>query len=151
MPPHMPATPPPPPPTVAPDKVVITVDDIKITAAQFDSIIGLLPPQSQAQARTTAGRKQFGDAIVRIMALADEGRRRKVDQTPAFQMQLKFAQDNLLAGATAEAVNKDVKVDDAELHKYYDEHQKEFESAHARHILIRVTGSPSPCPPVKRN
>jgi peptidyl-prolyl cis-trans isomerase C len=144
------ATPPAPPPTVPPDRVVITVGETKITSAQFDDIIRLLPAQSQASARTTAGRKQFGDAIVRILALSDEGRRRKIDETAQFQMQVKFAVDNLLAGATAEAVNKDQKVDDAELHKYYDQHIKEFETAHARHILIRVTGSPSPLPTGKK-
>ncbi len=144
---HPTATPPPPPPTVPPDRVVITVGDVKITAAQFDQILGLLPPQSQVQARTATGRKQFGDAVVRILALSDEGRRRKLDQTDAFQMQLKFAQDNLLAGMTSIEVGKEIKLDDDELHKYYDAHLTEYEQAHAQHILIRVKGSPSPLPP----
>ncbi len=138
--------PPPPPPTVPPDRVVITVGEVKITAAQFDSIISLLPQQSQASARG-AGRKQFGDAVVRILALSDEGRRRKLDQTPAFRTQFQFAQNNLLAGATAEQVNKEMKVDETDLRKYYQDHITEFEQAHARHILIRVKGSPSPLPP----
>ncbi|HTX35940.1 MAG TPA: peptidylprolyl isomerase [Bryobacteraceae bacterium] len=144
MPPRLTA-PPPPPPTVPPDRVVITVGDVKITAAQFDSIISLLPASSQASARG-AGRKQFGDAVVRIIALADEGRRRKLDQTPTFQTQIKFAENNLLAGVTAEAMSKEIKLDDADLKKYYDEHLTEFEQAHARHILIRFHGSPSPLP-----
>jgi peptidyl-prolyl cis-trans isomerase C len=138
--------PPPPPPTVPPDRVVISVGEVKITAAQFDNIIGLLPVGSQSQARSTVGRKQFGDAVVRILALSEEARQRKLDQSPDFQTRSMFALDNLLAGSVAEQVNKDVKLDDAELHKYYDGHLTEFEQAHARHILIRVTGSPSPLP-----
>jgi len=130
-------------PTVPPDRVVITVGDVKITAEQFDKIISLLPPQSQAAARG-AGRKQFGDAVVRILALSEEARKQKLDQTPTFQLQSTFSQNNLLAGAMAEQVNKNLKIDDAELQKYYDEHASEFEQVHVRHILIRVKGSPSP-------
>jgi peptidyl-prolyl cis-trans isomerase C len=132
-----------PAPSVAPDKVIITVGELKLTAAQWDNIIASLPQQYQVSARGP-GRKQFADAVVRILALSEEGRRRKLDQTPAYQIQSVFAQDNLLAGATAEQVGKEVKLDDAEMHKYYDEHQSEFQQAHARHILIRMQGSPSP-------
>jgi peptidyl-prolyl cis-trans isomerase C len=139
-----------PPPAVPPDRVVITVGDVKITAAQFDSIIGLLPPASQGQARSLNGRKQFGDAVVRILALSQEGRQRKLDQTNAFKIQSMFAEDNLLAGATAAEVTKDVKVDDAAVQKYYHDHQAEFEQVHARHILIRFTGSPAPLPPGRK-
>ncbi len=35
-------------------------------------------------------------------------------------------------------------VDDAMVRKYYDDHKGEFEEAHARHILIRMKGSPVP-------
>jgi peptidyl-prolyl cis-trans isomerase C len=125
--------------------VVITVGDVKITAAQFDSIISLLPQQNQANARG-AGRKQFGDAVVKILALAEEGRRRKLDQTPAYQVQLMFAKDNLLAGSTAEVLGKEEKLEEADMRKYYQDHIADFEQAHARHILIRMKGSPSPLP-----
>ena len=35
-------------------------------------------------------------------------------------------------------------MDDAAVAKYYDEHKSEYESATARHILIRVQGAPMP-------
>jgi len=137
------------PPPVSPDKVIVTVGEVSLTAAQYDFIVASLPQQYQVSARGP-GRKQFADALVRILALSEEGRRRKLDQSSAFQVQSMFAQDNVLAGATAEQVGKEVKFDDADMHKYYQDHQGEFEQAHARHILIRMQGSPAPAAPGKK-
>src|ERR1017187_7027240 len=52
-------------PVVPPERVVITVGDTTLTAAQLDQIIDSLPEQYRAAARG-AGRKQFADNIVRI-------------------------------------------------------------------------------------
>jgi peptidyl-prolyl cis-trans isomerase C len=133
-------------PSVAPDKVVLTVGDVKITAAQFDHIINSLPPQYQQNARG-AGRKQFADNVVRILVLAQEGKRRKLDDTAAYKDQQMFQSANMLAGLTYDALGKDAKVDDAEIQKYYDAHKGEFERVKARHILIRAAGSPLPVRP----
>lgn len=130
-------------PATPPDKVVITVGDTKITAAQFNELIEMLPEQTRSQARGP-GRKQFGDQVVRILTLAEEARRRKIDQNPVFKEQAEFQVDNLLAGRMFGEL---VQASDAELHQYYDEHKGEFEQIHARHILIRAAGSPVPLDP----
>src|SRR3954452_8025206 len=84
-------------PTVPPDQVIITVGDQKITAAQFDQIISSLPAQFQANARGPA-RKQFADNVVHVLLLAQEGRKRKLDETPAYKIQTMFQNSNMLAG-----------------------------------------------------
>ncbi|HUI57437.1 MAG TPA: peptidylprolyl isomerase [Bryobacteraceae bacterium] len=137
-------------PTVPPDRVVITVADTKITAAQFDRLIGLLPQQNQAAARGP-GRKQFADFVVQILELAQEGRRLKLDQTTDYQTLVTFQQANVLAGLTADEIRKNLKPSDADLHKYYDGHKAEFEQVHARHILIRFQGSPVPVKPGQKD
>src|SRR3982751_6605530 len=53
-----------------------------------------------------------------------------------------FQNANMLAALTYEQLGKDVKLDDAEVKKYYETHKAEFERVHARHILIRAAGSP---------
>ena len=135
-----------PPAAVPPDRVVVSVGDAKITSAQFDEIIGALPAQYQAQARG-AGRKQFADNLVRILVLSQEGKRRQLDQSQKYKTQAQFQNANLLAGLAFEAINKEGKVEDEDLKKYYDEHKQDFEEAHARHILIRMQGSPVPLAP----
>jgi peptidyl-prolyl cis-trans isomerase C len=137
-------------PVLPPDKVVLTVGDQKMTYAQFEAIVNSLPEQSRATARGPA-RKQFAENLVRIMVLSEEGKRRKIDQSPTYKIQSAFQAQNVLAGAAYEDINKNMKVDDAELRKYYDEHKQEFEQVHARHILIRMQGSPVPVRPGQKD
>lgn len=130
-------------PEVPPDRVVLTVGDLKITAEMFNQIVDILPPQVQAAARGP-NRRQYADTLVKIFSLAQEAKRRKLDEAPAFKIQSTFQQSNLLAGKVFEQLNKESTLSDADLHKYYDEHQAEFEQVKARHILIRMKGSPVP-------
>src|SRR5947209_13466820 len=67
-------------PAVPPDKVVLTVGSTKLTAAQFEQIVDSLPEQYRTAARGNA-RQQFVENLVRVMVLADEGKRLKLDQS----------------------------------------------------------------------
>jgi peptidyl-prolyl cis-trans isomerase C len=133
-------------PVVPPDRVVITVGESTLTAAQLDQIIDSLPEQYRASARG-AGRKQFADNIVRILVLSQEGKRRKISESPSYQTQVAFQNANLLAGLTYVQIGKEVPLDEAAVRKYYDDHKQEFEQVHARHILVRMQGSPQPVKP----
>jgi len=137
-------------PTVAPDKVVLTVGDITLTSAQFDQIIDALPENYRPIARG-AGRKQFADNLVKMLLLAQEGKRRKLDESPAYKEQAMFQNANLLASQTFAEINKQITITDADLHKYYEDHKSEFEQVRARHILIRFAGSPLPLKPGQKD
>jgi peptidyl-prolyl cis-trans isomerase C len=128
-------------------KVVISVGDSKITAGQFGQLVEMLPEQNRQIVKSAAGRRQFADEIVRVLVLAEEGKRQKLDQTPAFKTQSQFQQENLLAGKAFAELGK---VDDTEARKYFDEHKADFEQVRARHILIRAAGSPVPLGPGKK-
>jgi peptidyl-prolyl cis-trans isomerase C len=136
----------PPLPDVPPDKVVMTVGDQKITAAQFNQIIDSLPEQYRATARGV-GRAQFADNLVRVIALAQEGKRQKLDQDQTFKTQEMFQSENLLASLTYQQISKNTKPAEAELRKYYDAHKSEYDQVRARHILVRFQGSPSALKP----
>ena len=135
-----------PPVSVPPDRVVLKVGDISVTAAQFDQLIDVLPPQSQAAARGPS-RKQFADNVVRVFVLANDAKRRKIDDTPSYKTQLMFTINNLLAGLDYKELGKESKVTEDDVRKYYDAHKSEYEEVAARHILIRVQGSPMPVRP----
>ncbi len=137
-------------PVLPPDKVVISVGDQKLTYAQFQAIIDTLPEQYRASARGPV-RTQFAQSLVRAIVLADEAKRRKIDQTDAFRSALAFQTQNILAGMAAEQIQKEAKVDDAAVHAYYYAHKAEFEQVHARHILIRMQGSPVPVRPGQKD
>jgi peptidyl-prolyl cis-trans isomerase C len=134
------------PPVVADDKVIMSVGDRKITYAQFTQIVNSLPEQSRDAARG-AQRTQFANFVAQLLALADEGRKQKVDQTPAYKAALSFQVDNTLASLEYAQMGKDNTPDDALLKKYYADHQAEYVQVHARHILIRFKGSAVPLRP----
>jgi len=131
------------PPTVAPDKVVLSVNDIKITAKQFNELVDSLPEQYRNNARGP-GRRDFAQNLAKVLVLADEGKTRKIDQTPEFKLQEQIQTANLLAGKTFSQLAEGLKVDEGEIRAYYDAHKQDYEQVHARHILIRAAGSPAP-------
>ena len=131
-----------------PNKVVLSVGDLSITAAQYDDIINTLPSQSQAAIRSM-GKRAFGERIAELMVLSQEAEKRKLDQAPKLKEQIRFQRENLLAQAMFDELQKGLKVDDASVEKYYNEHKSEFEVLKARHILIRVKGAPMQAIPGK--
>jgi parvulin-like peptidyl-prolyl isomerase len=130
--------------------VVVAVGDVTVTAAQFDQIIDALPEQYRSVARGS-GRKQFADNIVRIVVLAQEGKRRKLDESSAYRTQSMFQDANILANMTYEEIGKNIKLDEADVRKYYEAHKAEFEQVRARHILIRAQGSPTAVRPGQKD
>jgi parvulin-like peptidyl-prolyl isomerase len=131
---------------VPPDRVVLRAGSVTLTAAQFDDLIDGLPDNAKAMARGPR-RKQFGDFLVKAYILAEEGRRRKLEDTHAYKVQSELNDDQVLAGLVTAQVNEETKVDEAEARKYYDEHKESYEEVTARHILIRVKGAPTPVKP----
>ncbi len=114
-----------------------------MTAAQFENFVESLPEQYRAQARG-AGKREVIEQLVTIKGLAQEAKRRKIDQTPQYKTQSAFQTENLLAGLLFRELSATLKVDDAALHKHYDDHKADYEKVKARHILIRFQGSPVP-------
>jgi parvulin-like peptidyl-prolyl isomerase len=137
-------------PAVPPDTVVLQVGDFKLTAQQFDQLIDILPEQMRTVARGS-GRKQFGDNLARMLVLAQEAKRRKLDETPAAQVQALFQMNNVLAGLMYQQITKETKADEADLRKFYADHKTEFEQVSARHILVRFQGSPVPVKPGQKD
>ena len=130
-------------PSVPPDRIVLTVGNFSLTAAQFDQLIDMLPEQTKTMARGP-GRKQFADNLVRVLVLAQEGKRRGLDQTPSYKLQSSFQLNNYLAGLTFTQIGKEGKVSEADARKYYDEHKQDWDNVSARHILVRFQGSQVP-------
>ncbi len=125
------------------DKVVLTVGDETMTVGQYNQLVDALPEQYQATARG-AGKRQVVEQLINLKTMAQEARRRKLDQDPAYKAQVAFQSENILAAVLFRDMSTNLKIPDAELHKYFDEHKAEYERVKARHILIRTKGSGAP-------
>jgi peptidyl-prolyl cis-trans isomerase C len=128
---------------VPPDTVVLTIGDQKITAADFDHMVDMIPEQYRAQARSV-GKRQFADNIVRLTVMAQEARRRNLDQTQAYKDQVDWQTENLLAQTLYKELSTNTKIDEATAKAYYDQHKSDYIQVKASHILIRFKGSPVP-------
>jgi len=135
-------------PSGDPNKVVLTIGDEKITAGQYDDMVNAIPQQYQAFARGP-GKRQFAEQIVQVKVLSQEAEKTKLDQEQKIKDELQFQRQNLLAQAMFLSLQQNIKVDDAEIEKYYNEHKQDYESVKARHILIRVKGAPMQATPGK--
>jgi peptidyl-prolyl cis-trans isomerase C len=137
-------------PSVPANQVIITVGTETLTFAQFEHIVDALPEQYKNFYRGP-GRKQFADNVVKVLLLAQEAKRRKLDETPAYQTQAVFQGETVLANLAFAAMSAETKVDGAVLQKYYEDHKADYEQAHARHILVRFQGSPIPVKPGQKD
>ncbi len=123
--------------------MVMTVGDEKLTAGEFDQLVDALPEQVRAAARGP-NKRQFAEQLVRIKIMSKEAHKRKLDENPTVQRQIELQKENLLANVLFQEMAANVKVDDATAQKYFEQHKTEYESVHARHILIRFKGSQLP-------
>ena len=131
-----------------PNKVVLTIGNEKITEQQYDDMVNAIPAQYQAYARGP-GKRSFAEQIAQVKVLAAEAEKKKLDQDPKMRDQLSFQRQNLLAQAMFLSLQENVKVDNAAVEKYYNEHKQDYEVLKGKHILIREKGAPMQAIPGK--
>jgi peptidyl-prolyl cis-trans isomerase C len=128
------------------DTVVLTIGSEKITKAEFEQIfqqiVSQMPPERRGAAQDPQAKRQLAEQLAELKALAQEARRLKIDQTPEAKSQLAMRDDQLIAGLLYQQISKETKPSPADLQAYYDGHKNEWETVSARHILIRMKGSP---------
>jgi peptidyl-prolyl cis-trans isomerase C len=129
-----------------PNKVIMTIGDEKITAAQYDQLVNALPAQYQKAARGPQ-KRQIAEQMVLIKVLSNEAEKRGIDKQAVVKQQLVFNRENILAGALNNELINSAKIDDDAIKAYYEAHKADFESVKARHILIRFKGSAVPLRP----
>ena len=125
------------------DPVVLTIGTIKVTKGEYEQFINALPPQIQTEAKGPNKRK-VAEQYAELRMMADEARKRRIDQTPAAKIQISLQQDQMLAQMLFRDLQTTVKMDDAAVQKYYDAHKGEYEEVKARHILVRFKDSKVP-------
>jgi peptidyl-prolyl cis-trans isomerase C len=139
-------------PTVnlAPDAVVLTIGNRKITRAQFELLLASLAQNGRPAATPADKRKvaeQFGD----LETMAAEARKRMMDQSPETKEMLAVQADNVLANLLAKKITDEAKFTELDLRAYYDAHKDEYEEAKGSHILIRFKGSALPLKPNEKD
>ena len=135
----------------SPDSVVLTIGEAKMTRAQFELFISGLSDQMKASAANQAGKRQLAQQLGELIGIAQEARKRKLDQSPAVQQMITIQADQVLANTLVRQISSDLQPDDGALHAYYDSHKAQYEQCKASHILIRFKGSQAPLKPNQKD
>ncbi|MBI4890794.1 MAG: peptidyl-prolyl cis-trans isomerase, partial [Acidobacteria bacterium] len=123
------------PAQVSPETVVITVQGRGYTRAEFEALVKAQRQDTQA----TVNQLALAESLGRSAALAEEARRRGLDQSPAVKARLQMFQDNLLSNALFESLVGEVEKDDAAVRRRYESSSHVAEERKIRHILLRTT------------
>ena len=115
------------------DPVAMTVGAQRITVSGLCiAIESLPPPQRTGYAQHPQLAAQWFGPLV---AMAQEATREHI-AIPTSPKDSEVDRDNALVGAWVELTARNIQPTDNEIERYYTEHNREFEQARARHILI---------------
>lgn len=133
----------PPDTSLSPDSVVITIGNQSLTRAQFEVLLSALA-QNGHPAATPAMKRQVAEQYAELETMAQEARKRKLDDSPEVRQMMSIQSDSFLANALAKQITDNTHFTELDLRAYYDSHKNEFEEAKGSHILIRFKGSSVP-------
>lgn len=128
------------------DAVVFEAGGKKMTRAEFDAMMSNLPANLRQQLGedTAENRRRLAEQLGEIMSYAAEARRLHVEDKPGVKVQLFLQQESTLASLLYQHLVETSKPAEEQLKAWYGAHQNEFETATARHILVRFQGSRVP-------
>jgi hypothetical protein len=127
--------------SAAGERVVISVGDEKITAAEFEKFIQALPPDYRAFYRG-AGKRFLPQYIVRMKILSAEAVKEKLADQPEVARAIEIARESILADAARKHIEQGISVSDQELRELYQKDKALSEEVRIRHILIGTQEAP---------
>ncbi|HEX5227487.1 MAG TPA: peptidylprolyl isomerase [Bryobacteraceae bacterium] len=127
--------------SVAPDAVVISIGAENITRAQFEQLLSALASTGKPMPKTAAQKRQVAEQYAELETMAQEARKRKLEDDGEIKQLMGIQNDGVLANALVKRIGDDTHFTDLDLRSYYDSHKGEFEEAKGSHILIRFKGA----------
>lgn len=117
-----------------------------MTRAEFDTLMSNLPANLRQQlgADSAENRRRLAEQLGEIMSYAAEARRLHVEDKPGVKVQLFLQQESTLASLLYQHLVETSRPGEEQLKTWYGAHQGDFETATARHILVRFQGSRVP-------
>jgi len=135
---------------VAQDAVVLTIGTQKLTRAQFELLLSAVA-QNGHPATSPADKRKVAEQYGELETMAQEARKRMLDQSPETKQMMSIQTDSFLANMLAKKISDDAQFTDLDLRAHYDAHKDEFEEAKGSHILIRFKGSKVPLKPNEKD
>ena len=119
-----------------PNKVVLRVGDVSVTAGEMEQLIRALPPQTQ-QSLAQQGRRSLGERYELTLLLSQDALSHHLDAGPEYQADLARARREILASLAYQEISSHSVVTADEVTKYYSAHQSEFEGVQLEQFVVR--------------
>ncbi len=127
-----------------PARVVASFRGGRLTAGELEQGLGRLAPALRREFDSAAGRREVARSLIDKKLLAQEARRRHVDERPEIRRQIEELEDRLIVQALLADEEKSAgSGSDAELQRYYEEHRREFDRPE-RVRIARVLAAVAP-------
>lgn len=108
-------------------EVLAIIGEEKITDADLDAKIEMLPPRYRSRYQTPDAREKLLERAVKFSLLAQEARRLGLDKEPDVAKKINEITDNILIKElTQRKISDDVTVTDEEINAYYDKNKDDF-------------------------
>jgi peptidyl-prolyl cis-trans isomerase C len=127
--------------TAAGQRVVLTIGDEKITAAEIDNFIQALPPQYQAF-YGGPGKRVLPQYIITMKLLSAEAVKLKLAEQPEVVRAIEIAREGILSDAARKHFQQSMAVSEQELRELYQKDKTKSEEVRVGHILIRTEDAP---------
>ncbi len=122
-------------------KVVAEIDGEKITLKEFNRELDRIPVELKMLVATEMGKRSYLERIIMKRLLLREAKKEKIEKEKEFQERLSDIKEQLLIEMLLrKKLVTNVKIDESEMKKYYEEHKEEFRKPpeiNTRHILLR--------------
>jgi len=130
------------------DVVLATVGKEKITQADLDAKVTMLPPQFRDRYDTAEGKQKLLDQVIKFSMLSQEARALGIHKRADVAQRIKEITDNIIIQElTKQEVTDKVAASDAEIEQYFKENRQEFvkpEKVKVSLILFEVKSDATP-------
>src|SRR6478735_2284124 len=115
-------------------RVLAKVGDHEITLGEYAATLERMDPFERLRYQSADRRKVLLDELIDLELLADEARRRGLDQQPETQERVRqLLRDELLA-KTRQSLPAADEISEADARRYYDEHRDDFREPERRRV-----------------
>jgi parvulin-like peptidyl-prolyl isomerase len=122
-------------------RVVLTIGDEKLTAADIDGFIQSLPARYQTF-YSGPGKRLLPQYIIAMKALADEAVKLKLAEQPEVQRAVEIARESVLSSVARQHIFDSIEVTDQQLQELYGKDKALSEEIRYRRILIQTENAP---------
>ncbi|MFA9396990.1 MAG: peptidylprolyl isomerase, partial [Clostridiaceae bacterium] len=110
------------------NKVLAIVNGNEITEKDLDYTISRVPRERQEMFKTEEGKKELLNQIISFELVYLDAKDKKVDEDAQYLANLETAKKEILTQIAINKILSDVKIEDEEIEKFYNENKDRFKA-----------------------